>query len=273
MSTDAAPPDRVLIQELAARLRSLDANCLDGLQRGLAAMAGGDFSVQADPVTEPIVSDSDDADLRALVDLFNAMLHRSQAALEAYEDLRADLSTRFGERSCLPQLEQALHSLNNHCLSDLDTGLQAMADGDLTRSAAPVTRPLRPAPGEPLGSLGELFNEMLARSRTALRSYEAVREDLRVALGDRSCLDELRSGLQSLQRHCLRDIEEALEAHVHGTTLTRSIGPVTQPIAADVDPSSRGDLAALFDRALARARTSVEHLQGARPFDRLRPGA
>jgi hypothetical protein len=257
--------DQDLLQRLAAGLRSLDGCCLDALERGLAGMASGDFTVVAEAVTEPIGLASEDADVRALVDVFNAMLHRTQAALEAYERLRVDLNQAFGDQSCLPELTTALTSLNDHCLADLDVGLQAMAEGDMTRLAHPVTRPLRARPGDSLGALGEVFNDMLARSRTALRSYDAVREDLRAALGDRSCLDDLRLRLRSLQRHCLRDLEEALEAQAEGTTLTREIAPSTKPL---IDPGAtgveHGELAVLFDRALVRAQAAVTHLRAAR---------
>lgn len=245
-------------EELAAAMRSLDADGLGGLERGLHAMAGGDFTVVVQPATTPIDVASDDAGVRAMVDLFNAMLVRTHAALEAYEALRGELSDALGEQSCLPELLVALRSLNDHCLADLDSGLQGMADGDLTRAAHPVTTPLKPRTGGRLGTLGDVFNEMLARSRTALRSYDAVREDLRVSLGDRSCLDELRQRLQSLQRHCLRDLEEALEAMAEGTSLSRPIAPATVPI--DLSGTEGGELPALFNRALSRARAAVQHL-------------
>lgn len=248
-----------VMQELHERLRSLDANCLSGLESGLRAMTEGDFTLRAQPVTAPIELAADDPCERALVDLFNLMLQRSQAALRAYETLRVELARALGDHSCLPELIEALQSLNDHCLSDLDRGLQGMADGDLTRRASPVTKPLVAAPEDDLGQLGDMFNQMLARSRTALRSYDAVREDLRLALGDQSCLDELRTGLQSLQRHCLRDLEEALEAAVEGTDLTRPIAPATEPIvcAPGAEP---GELAGIFNRALARARRAVEQM-------------
>lgn len=265
LPSPAVPPDAVAevitldrrtIDEIAAGLRDLSTNALGRLEHGLQAMAGGDFTEIAESSAEPLVLEVDDAGLRAVVDVFNVMLQRTQAALDAYEVLRRDLTEALGDQSCLPDLLAALQSLDTHCLSDLDGGLQAMADGDLTRAARPVTRPLRARPGDRLGALGDVFNGMLARSRTALRSYDAVREDLRVALGDQSCLDELRQRLQSLQRHCLRDIEEALEAIAEGTRLSRPIAPATEPLPIE-GTDSGGEMAALFNRALVRARASV----------------
>jgi methyl-accepting chemotaxis protein len=251
--------DGAELDELHERLKALEEFALGGLEHALRAMADGDFTRRVVELPEPVLTDSGDARVRALVDLFNAMLQRTRSAFEAQEQLRGDLARALGDRSCLVELQAALISLDEHCLTDLDRGLHAMADGDLTLRAQPVTKPLRPLPGDSLGGLGEVFNDMLARSRTALRSYDALREDLRVLLGDRSCLDDVKVRLQSLQRHCLRDLEEALEAAAEGTTLTRKIAPATLPI--EVEPGAEpGELAGTFNRALARARAGVEHL-------------
>jgi methyl-accepting chemotaxis protein len=225
----------------------------------MRAMADGDFTIELVPRREPIDTHGHDADAQAVIDVINSLQTQLDDAVVAYESLRRDLAQALGDHSCLPDLLLALRSLNTHCLTDLDVGLQAMADGDYTRGARPVTHPLRAVGTDALGEVGEVFNEMLARSRTALRSYDAVREDLRSLLGDASCLDELRIGLRSLQRHCLRDLEEALEAVVEGTALTRSIAPATAYLVTP-EGCLEGELAGLFNRALARAQAAVRHL-------------
>jgi methyl-accepting chemotaxis protein len=186
------------------------------------------------------------------------MLVRSQATLVAYEEVRGHLAHALGDQSCLDELSESLRSLERHCLTDLDIGLQAVVDGDLTRGAQPVTRPLKAPPDARLGELGEIFNTMLARSRTALYSYNSMREDLRVSLGDRSCLEELRQRLTSLYRHCLRDLDEGLEAVASGTDITREVMAVTPPITAE-DERDLGELAEVFNRMLARAQSSLGH--------------
>ncbi len=248
-----------ILDELRQRLRSLDEHCLTNLEVGLIGMVEGDFTIGACAVTEPIQTHSDNPQVRGLIDLFNAMLARSQATLVAYEQLRGDLSDALGDRSCLPELYTRLASLEEHCLTDLDEGLQAVVDGDLTRAAHPVTRPLIPPPDSRLGHLGETFNQMLARSRTALHSYDTMREELRVSLGDRSCLEELRRSLASLHRHCLRDLDEGLEAVASGTDLTRRITPATKPLVGEDEDADLGELAEVFNRMLARTQSSLAH--------------
>ena len=248
---------------VAHGLRELDQRHARELSTAMQALASGDFTVRLSPHSVPVEVDGADAQTRALLDVINSLQTRLDEAAIAYESLRGDLASALGDHSCLPDLLLALKSLNAHCLTDLDAGLQAMADGDYTLSARPVTHPLRAAEGDTLGEVGEVFNEMLARSRTALRSYDAVREDLRSLLGDRSCLDDLRIGLRSLQRHCLRDLEEALEAMVEGTALTRDIAPATVPLVT-APGTFEGELAGLFNRALARAQSAVRHLRSVR---------
>ncbi len=248
-----------VVEELRDRLRSLDDNCLRGLQHGLAAMLAGDHTYVADPVTEPIAGQSADPNVRALVDIFNSMLQRSQEALTAYDALRRTLADALGDRSCLPELRVSLQSLEQHCLTDLDHGLQAVVDGDLRHEAHPVTRPLVAPPDRRLGELGESFNQMLARSRTALYSYDTMREDLRGALGDRSCLEALRAKLYSLHRHCLRDLDEGLEAVATGTQLTRQVAPVTTPLLPAEEGEDIGELAEVFNRMLARTQSTLAH--------------
>ena len=248
------------VRAAARRLRELDARSVRGLTRGLQALADGDFTVRVEPAVTSFEVEPSDADARALFDLVNTLQTRLDEMSLAYETLRQEFVSAFGDHSCLEDLLLALRSLNAHCLTDLDTGLQAMADGDYTHAARPVTHPLKAAPGDALGEVGETFNEMLARSRTALRSYDAVREDLRTLLGDQSCLDNLRNGLRSLQRHCLRDLEEALEALAEDTALTRDIAPVTKPLVA-AEGAEIGELAGLFNRVLLRAQAAVLNLR------------
>ncbi len=182
-SADVAPAfDADLLHQLEGRLRSLDEHCLNGLVDGLAAAADGDLTVEVRPVTTPI--DADHAgDLTAIIELFNSMLGKAQAAIEGYETLRAQLRSALGDHSCLDDLQDRLTSLSDHCLTGLGAGLDAMTQGDLTVAADPVTEPLLAAPGEELGQLGEVFNVMLGRAQGGLRAYNTTRAQLADMIG------------------------------------------------------------------------------------------
>ena len=180
----AAAPVRDTVAQLEDRLRSLDGHCLQGLVDGLGAAATGDLTRQVVPVTEPIAARGADDELATIVDLFNSMLAKAQAAIEGYEALRAQLQAALGDHSSLEDLQARLTSLSDHCLTNLGAGLEAMTEGDLTVAVQPVTEPLHAAAGEELGALGETFNVMLSRAQGGLGSYNRMREQVADMIGE-----------------------------------------------------------------------------------------
>jgi methyl-accepting chemotaxis protein len=175
------PATDAVIAELNARLRSLHDNCLTDLARGIDAMRNGDLTVAVAPVTSPITEAADNPQLAESIELFNSMLDKAQGTIESYNAMREDLRVRLGDQSSIGDLEGRLISLNDNCLTGLGTGLAAVAEGDLTVDAHPVTEFLVAAPGQELGHLGEIFNEMLRKAQGGLVSYN----DMRARLNDR----------------------------------------------------------------------------------------
>ncbi len=172
--TAPAAPDPVLL-ELKQRLRSLNEHCLTDLGAGLAAMVTGDLTVEVTPATRPIETVAVDPDVQELVELFNSMLAKAQAGLVAYNHVRVQQQRVLGDRSCLHDVQGRLTSLSENCLTNLGHGLAAMTEGDLTVEVRPVTTPLAVSPGQALGELGELFNDMLGKAQGGLESYNATR--------------------------------------------------------------------------------------------------
>jgi methyl-accepting chemotaxis protein len=172
------------LAEVKAGLVSLQANCLTNLSEGLAAMASGDLTRAVAPVTKPVASMPENPELAELAGLFNTMLSTVQAALKGYEALRRDLRHALGDRSSLGDLDLRLASLSDNCLVALGDGLAAVAQGDLTRPAEPVTTRIDPAPGHDLGSLATTFNTMLARAQGGLGSYNVMRGDLATMIAE-----------------------------------------------------------------------------------------
>jgi methyl-accepting chemotaxis protein len=176
-----SPAPVVVAADLAtvkAGLLSLQVNCLTSLAGGLQAMADGDLTVAVAPVTAPVDELPADPEVAELIELFNTMLATAHAALEGYELLRCDLRAALGDRSSLGPLQERLASMNDNCLVSLGEGLAAIAHGDLSHEAVPVTAPLPTVPGAGLGVLGEVFNTMLGRTQDGLDSYNAMREHL-----------------------------------------------------------------------------------------------
>ncbi|WP_270024724.1 methyl-accepting chemotaxis protein [Solirubrobacter phytolaccae] len=174
-ATPVATPDAAA-EELRARLRSMHDHCLTNLLAGLDAMNQGDLTVRVDPATKPITTRSDNPETQELVDLFNSMLDKAQAALVGYNSVRETMRSALGDQSCLDGLQDRLNSLSEHCLTGLGDGLGAMAQGDLTVAVYPATTPLETARGQNLGSLGETFNVMLGQAQGGLELYNQTRE-------------------------------------------------------------------------------------------------
>jgi methyl-accepting chemotaxis protein len=170
-------------EQLEARLYSLHDHCLTDLVRGLESVNAGDLTVEVVPATAPIEASSADPRTQELITLFNSMLAKTQAALTGYNLLRETLRALLGDHSCLADLQGRMFSLNDHCLTTLSVGLRAVAAGDLTVDASPVTAPLTARPGQNLGELGELFNTMLGQAQVGIEGYNAMRDRLGERVG------------------------------------------------------------------------------------------
>ena len=170
--------------ELKSRLRSLHDHCLTNLLAGLDAMGRGDLTVEVLPVTTPIDPATVSDEAREIVELFNSMLEKAQAALAGYNAVREHLRVALGDQSSLDQLQTRLTSLSDHCLVALGTGLEAVTRGDLTVAAEPVTTPVTAPAGKAPGELAEVFNVMLERAQGGLASYNEMRGGLASMIGE-----------------------------------------------------------------------------------------
>ena len=184
MAKEPGHPDQGgALEQLRDRLHSLHDHCLTDLADGLGALNRGDLTVAVQPATPPIQMTSEDPTVQELVDVFNAMLAKTQIALEGYNEMRETLREALGDHSCLDELRDRLSSLSDNCLTGLSTGLAAVAEGDLTIDAQPVTMPLLAAQGAEVGVLAELFNTMLGKAQFSLASYNAMRDRLQQRVG------------------------------------------------------------------------------------------
>jgi methyl-accepting chemotaxis protein len=155
------------------------------------------------------------------------------------------------------ELRERLHSLHDHCLTNLVAGLDAMTRGDLTVHVAPATKPITTrSENAETQELVDLFNSMLAKAQTALEGYNAVREEMRAALGDESCLEGLQARLKSMTDHCLTGLGQGLTAMADGD-LTVDVQPATTPLSAR--PGKQlGDLGETFNVMLGMAQGGLE---------------
>lgn len=165
-------------------------------------------------------------------------------------------TSRATQDAVLRELVTRMESLEQHCLTDLLAGLDAMQNGDLTLEVRPATTHIDTSASTPEAeALVKVFNAMLTKAQAAIEGYNAVRERMRTALGDQSCLEDLQVRLTSLDGKCLNGLANGLEA-VAGGDLTVEVVPVTTPLEARPGQAI-GDLGDLFNGMLAKAQASV----------------
>jgi len=75
-------------------------------------------------------------------------------------------------------LRNRMRSLDEHCLSDLAIGLDAVANGDLSKDLQPVTTPVEVVSTDELGQLSCTFNTMLGKAQASIVGYNAMRGNL-----------------------------------------------------------------------------------------------
>jgi len=94
----------------------------------------------------------------------------------------AFLTTRSVVRP-VRSVRSRLQTLHDHCLSELAAGLQACADGDLTREVVSSTEPIEVRSNDELGRLSATFNDMLGNAQRSIASYNAMRTRLGDTIG------------------------------------------------------------------------------------------
>jgi methyl-accepting chemotaxis protein len=154
------------------------------------------------------------------------------------------------------QLVERLRSLDVNCLQNLVNGVSAATKGDLTVEVVPVTKPIDArCEDRETTELAGVFNSMLAKAQTALAGYNELREQLRAALGDQSCLEGLTDRLHSLSDHCLAGLGAGLQAAADAN-LTVEATPVTTPLQARAG-AQIGELGEVFNVMLGQAQAGI----------------
>ncbi|WP_028064969.1 methyl-accepting chemotaxis protein, partial [Solirubrobacter soli] len=82
------------------------------------------------------------------------------------------------------RLATGMESLDTHCLSDLSTSLDAVAQGDLTIPVVPVTQPIDVSSKDELGRLSATFNNMLGKAQHSINGYNTMRGELSSVLSE-----------------------------------------------------------------------------------------
>ncbi|MDW5598131.1 hypothetical protein VSS74_27490, partial [Conexibacter stalactiti] len=151
----------------------------------------------------------------------------------------------------------SLRSLRDDDVAALGGGLEAVRNGDLTVAVALTTPELRRDSRDELGEIADDLEAIRQRTAQSVAVYEAMRTELRAALGDHSSLEALVAAMRRLEQDDLAALEDALAAMSEGD-LTVAARPATEPLRRD------GELAAIFDAMLAKAHRSIDGYEATR---------
>jgi methyl-accepting chemotaxis protein len=81
-------------------------------------------------------------------------------------------------------LKHRMTSLEEHCLAELTTALEATAEGDLTHDVTPVTTAVPVESRDELGQLAATFNAMLDKTQRSIGAYNGMRGQLAELIGE-----------------------------------------------------------------------------------------
>ena len=151
-------------------------------------------------------------------------------------------------------LVSRLRSLNDHCLEALNGGLLAVANGDLTKGAEPMTTPVDAVGKDEVAELGRTFNEMLGKAQGGLESYNAMRAQLATMVGE---LSGSAGTVSSASQQLTATSEETSRAV---TEIATAIGEVAQGAETQVRRVGevRDAMTEAVDAVAASARSAEE---------------
>jgi methyl-accepting chemotaxis protein len=119
-------------------------------------------------------------------------------------------------------LAARLRSVQEHDLTALQGGVEALAAGDLTVAVAPTTEPLADRGRDEVAAAGHTVDAVVAQARASIAAYEQTRAELGVLLGG---VRRSAHGISQASQQMARSSEEAGRAVVE---ITSAIGDLAQ---------------------------------------------
>jgi methyl-accepting chemotaxis protein len=167
------------LRAVVARLQELREHAVDELGNGMTAMARGDLTHGVE-VHIALIEDTPADEIGDVARAVNGILESTEQSVVAYNGVREELRAALGDQSILQVLDGRMQAMNDNCVSDLQRGLGAMRDGDLTYTATPSTAKIA---GASIGTLGDTFNSLLTKMQAALELYGETRGELATMIG------------------------------------------------------------------------------------------
>jgi methyl-accepting chemotaxis protein len=155
-------------------------------------------------------------------------------------------------------LVQRLRSVTRICLTQLGTGLEATARGDLTVAAASGTEKIGSRARDEIGAASAVVDELVDGARASIVAYETTRASLGAMIGQVS--DSAR-GLSAASEQFATNSEESGRAMAE---ITRAVGSVAGGAERQVIMvASASDTAARMETAVGQTARTTEETAGA----------
>jgi len=149
-----------------------------------------------------------------------------------------------------------LHELRELAVDELGSGMTAIAGGDLTHRLEVDIAAMQDASADEIGDVARAVNAILESTQQSIVAYNAVREELRAALGDHSVLQDLNAGMHSMNTACIGELERGLGAMRSGD-LTVCANVSSSPIEGQAG-ASIGTLGQTFNALLGKTHAALE---------------
>jgi methyl-accepting chemotaxis protein len=111
-------------------------------------------------------------------------------AVGLFLSLRVSSSIRKG----IDAVQATLASMTDNCATNLEAGLGALSQNDLTVEARPATAPIERYGTDEIGQTAAVANRMLAKLRATIESYEMARASLAETVGQVKAAAEALAG-------------------------------------------------------------------------------
>jgi len=228
-------------QIITERIEFLRANCSTDLKTAMEALVKGDFSFEITPKT-PLLDIPSQPDLALVAESFNSLRNQTVATVLAYNTTKDALAHAATEkeasdldyRTNVQVISDRMEMLQSVCISGLERGMAAMAEGDLTVEVVPQTPQLEMPPQEDLALMSQTFNGIQSAMVATIAGYNKAKDSLLLARNESAAaseeyqirVKEIADRIDFLKGACSTDLAVAMQALADGN-LTIVLTPKT----------------------------------------------
>ncbi|WP_210490996.1 methyl-accepting chemotaxis protein [Patulibacter sp. SYSU D01012] len=173
------------------------------------------------------------------------------------------------------EILQRTRSLADNCLTDLQTGLSRMADGDLTFETVPVTTPIADHPNDELGDIAVAINDIRSKAGASIDAYNRSRDALAGMIGQVSsaagALSASSSQMESTSEETGRAVAEiagAVTDVAQGAERQARTAASTRAVADEMAQATEQGAGAVRQTSEAAQAAHAAALEGAAASDR-----